>query len=69
MSLDQQQWLKGLKTYFTGNWVLGLGAVGFGCSLWRLPPSWFRNDWSGGGGGCFQLVWLGCHLKKNNFKK
>ena len=20
--------------------------MGVGCRLWRMPPSWFRNDWS-----------------------
>ena len=30
----------------TGRWVHGHGAVGVGCRVWRLPPSWFRNDWS-----------------------
>ena len=39
------KWLKGLKL-FTGSWVHGHGSVGVGCRLWRLPPSWFRNDWS-----------------------
>ena len=35
--------IKGL-TIFTGSWVYGRGAVGIACRLWRLPPSWFRND-------------------------
>jgi len=29
-----------------GSWFMVHGAVGVGCRVWRLPPSWFRNDWS-----------------------
>ena len=41
----ENKWLNGLKL-FTGSWVHGYGALGVGCRLWRLPPSWFQDDWS-----------------------
>ena len=36
----------GSNKLFTESWVHGHGALGVGCRLWRLPPSWFQDDWS-----------------------
>ena len=53
--------VKWVKTIYRelGSWALGVG-----CRLWRLPPSWFQDDWSEVAevmavGRCFQslMVW------------
>ena len=44
---QQQQQMVNWVKIFTGSWIHGHSVVPeVGCRLWRLPPSWFRNDWS-----------------------